>query len=64
MDDGRYYEVRPLPPVCQGCMEEDCWECDHALERWQPTDAYVRFLKEKAEQKSQRRQWHDRHLGK
>lgn len=29
-----YAERSPLPEVCQACREPDCWECDHAGERW------------------------------
>lgn len=28
-----YRETRPLPAVCQQC-KEDCYNCDHAGERW------------------------------
>ncbi|MGM9641235.1 MAG: hypothetical protein ACI3V3_07695 [Faecousia sp.] len=27
-------ERNPLPAVCLACQEPDCWECDHAGERW------------------------------
>lgn len=30
-----YIEVTPLPPVCQSCKEEDCYNCDYAGRRWQ-----------------------------
>lgn len=30
-----YYEVEQLPEVCLTCEEEDCYNCDHALERWE-----------------------------
>ena len=29
-----WIEADPLPPVCQNCQEEDCYNCDHAGERW------------------------------
>ena len=29
-----YYEVKQLPDVCLTCEEEDCYNCDHTLERW------------------------------
>ena len=32
-----YIEADLLPAVCQACSEPDCWECDHAGERWAPT---------------------------
>ena len=35
-----YVEAKPIPEVCKKCMEtqadeEDCYNCDYALERWQ-----------------------------
>ena len=35
-----YIEVKPIPEVCKKCMEaqtdeEECYNCDYALERWQ-----------------------------
>jgi len=37
-----YYEVNPLPEVCIRCMandneDEDCYNCDNALDRWHLT---------------------------
>ncbi len=37
-----YYEVNPLPEVCIRCMangdkNEDCYNCDYALDRWHLT---------------------------
>lgn len=29
-----YTEVTPLPAVCAECKEEECYNCDHLLERW------------------------------
>ena len=29
-----WLEVDPLPAECQGCQEEDCYNCDHAGKRW------------------------------
>mgnify|MGYP003396940604 CR=1 FL=1 len=36
-----WIEVCPLPDQCQGCQEEECYNCDHAGERWvlSPEDA-------------------------
>lgn len=32
-----YYEVSPLPKCCTNCTEDDCYNCDHTLERWHLT---------------------------
>ena len=29
-----WIEADPLPPACQDCQEEDCYNYDHAGERW------------------------------
>ena len=29
-----WIEVCPLPDECQSCQEEECYNCDHAGERW------------------------------
>ena len=29
-----WIEKNPLPPACQDCQEEDCYNSDHAGERW------------------------------
>ena len=29
-----FLEANPLPKVCESCTEEDCYNCDHAGERW------------------------------
>ena len=29
-----WIEVSPLPPACQNCQEEECYNCDYAGERW------------------------------
>ena len=29
-----WIEADPLPPAYQDCQEEDCYNCDHAGERW------------------------------
>ncbi len=28
-----WLEAHPLPVVCRGCKEEDCYNCDHAGKR-------------------------------
>ena len=30
----KYIEVVPLPKECEGCTEDDCYECDFAGKRW------------------------------
>lgn len=29
-----WIEANPLPPACQNCQEEECYNCDYAGERW------------------------------
>lgn len=29
-----WIEVVPLPEACQKCMDEDCYNCDMAGQRW------------------------------
>lgn len=29
-----YIEANPLPAACVECQEEECYNCDHAGERW------------------------------
>ena len=29
-----WIEANPLPDVCKECTEGDCYNCDHAGERW------------------------------
>jgi len=33
-----WIEKNPLPTECQGCAEEDCYNCDMAGERWYLTE--------------------------
>lgn len=53
-----YTERSPLPAVCLACQEPDCWECDHAGERWilpeQDRRMLSRKLKEQAIARYQR----------
>ena len=30
-----WLEVDPIPYACEDCLEEDCYNCDTAGERWQ-----------------------------
>ena len=30
----QWIEANPLPEVCLRCREADCYNCDHAGERW------------------------------
>ena len=29
-----WLEANPLPEACADCKEEDCYNCDFAMERW------------------------------
>lgn len=29
-----WLEANPLPSVCLACKEEECYNCEHAAERW------------------------------
>ena len=53
-----YTERNPLPPVCEGCEEEDCYNCDYALDRMElsPIDELrlMKKLKERAIERLQR----------
>lgn len=42
-----WIEADPLPPACQDCQEEDCYNCDHAGERWTLSQADELRLKRK-----------------
>ena len=42
-----WIEAAPLPPVCQDCQEEDCYNCDHAGERWTLSQADELRIKRK-----------------
>ena len=58
-----YYEVNPLPQVCVECMkaaapEEDCYNCDNALERWKLTQDSEEHLQELIDKQKQRRKKH------
>lgn len=40
-----YTENSPLPAVCVECREEECYNCDHLLERWEISTADEEKLK-------------------
>lgn len=42
-----YIEANPLSPVYQDCQEEDCYNCDHAGERWTLSQADELRIKRK-----------------
>lgn len=42
-----WIEADPLPPACQDCQEEDCYNCDHAGERWTLSQADELRIKRK-----------------
>ena len=29
-----WIEADPIPEACKDCLEEDCYNCDTAVERW------------------------------
>ena len=29
-----WIEANPLPEACRNCLEDDCYNCDYAGERW------------------------------
>lgn len=45
-------EKKPLPKVCKNCKDPDCWECDHAGERWQMSHIDELSAKKKGLQKA------------
>ena len=30
----KWKEIYPLPGVCQGCKQEDCYNCEYTGQRW------------------------------
>lgn len=34
-----WIEAYPLPSECKDCKEEECYNCDYAMKRWQLTEA-------------------------
>lgn len=42
-----YIETSPLPQVCVDCEEEDCYNCDNALERWRLSEKDELLLQKK-----------------
>ena len=47
-----FYEVSPLPAVCEDCQEEDCYNCDNALDRWKLSSADKLHFRKKLKQKA------------
>lgn len=47
-----YHEVSPLPAVCEACQEEDCYNCDYALDRWKLAPADELRLRKKLKQQA------------
>ena len=47
-----YKERNPLPPICVNCQEEDCYECDYALDRWELDPADELRLRKKLKQRA------------
>ncbi len=47
-----WLEANPLPVVCKNCEEEDCYNCDHAGERWYLTKADELRLRRKGLEKA------------
>lgn len=45
-------EKTPLPAVCAACQEPDCWECDHAGERWILPEEYARAISQKMKERA------------
>lgn len=52
-----WIEANPLPPVCQSCQEEECYNCDYAGERWYLSEEQMIRCKmqEKAAERQRRR---------
>lgn len=47
-----WIEANPLPEACQNCQEEDCYNCDHAGERWYLSKEDELHLRRKGLQKA------------
>jgi len=47
-----WLEKHPLPTACQGCPEEDCYNCDTAGERWYLTEVDELRLRRKGLERS------------
>ena len=50
-----WLEANPLPVVCENCEEEDCYNCDHAGERWYLSERDELLLQKKAKEQAIRR---------
>lgn len=61
-----WIEANPLPPECQGCKEEECYNCDCAGERWylsEEGEQMIRWkMQEKAAERQRRRNAYDEKL--
>jgi hypothetical protein len=42
-----WLETNPLPAVCLSCEEADCYNCDHAGERWKLSERDELILRRK-----------------
>lgn len=47
-----YYESDPLPQVCVDCKEEECYNCDYALDRWHLSEKDALLLEKKMKLKA------------
>ena len=50
-----YIENSVAPAACIECDAKDCYECDHAGERWQLTELSKLLLKRKAKENAIKR---------
>lgn len=51
-----WIEANPLPPVCQSCQEEECYNCDYAGERWYLSEEGEQMIRSKMQEKAAERQ--------
>ncbi len=47
-----YVEAFPLPVCCEKCNDYDCYECEHASERWLISTRRELELKKKLKEKA------------
>ncbi len=50
-----YREVVPLPSMCRGCKEAECYNCDYARLRWELEPTQELLLKKKLKEQAIRR---------
>ena len=43
----KWIEASQLPTACKNCVEEDCYNCDHAGNRWQLSQKDALLLRRK-----------------